>query len=510
MAYKEVLTPAEEKFERWRKRCGFFLGPLVFLALYFLPIGLDDAPHRLTAVLGFVLVFWLTEAVPIPVTAVLGAVLNVILGVAPAQEVLSPFAHPLVFLFIGSFILANAITFHGLDRRFAFAIFSIRGLQKSPRRVLFAFGAIVAMVSMWISNTAATAMMLPIALGVLTAMKEIEDRSDGGAGGGGFDFKRFSISMMLMVAYGASVGGIATPIGTPPNLIGIGMIQQLAGVRITFFEWMVFAVPITSAMFIYLFFILGRTGALRGVRLAGIDLYVQKARGELGAWSRAEKNTALCFAVAVFLWVFPSVVGIIIGKDAEFARFLDSRLNEGVVAILASTLLFVLPVDFRKGEFTMTWDRAVRIDWGTILLFGGGLSLGGLMFSTGLAGHLGEFLMGFTGATRLWSITALGTALAIILSETTSNTASANMVIPVMIAIAQGAGISPLPPALGACLGASFGFMLPVSTPPNAIVYGSGYVPILAMVRKGILFDIGGFFLIIIGLMILCPIMGWV
>ena len=501
---KEVLSPAEESFERWRRTVGFAAGPLVFFAALLYPTGLSAEAHRLMAVVGFVLVFWLTEAVPIPVTALLGAVLNILLGVAPAREVLAPFAHPLVFLFIGSFIIAEAITFHGLDRRFAFAIFSIRFLQKGPMRVLLALGLIVAVASMWISNTASTAMMLPIALGLFSAMKEIH-----GPGSGGFDFRGFGTSMMLMVAYGASVGGIATPIGTPPNIIGIGMIEQFTGVTISFFQWMVFALPITSVMFIYLFFLLGPARGHGSVDLAGVGEYVRRARAGLGAWKRGEVHTAVAFGVAVFLWVLPSLAGLVAGKEAPAARLLSSRLNPGGVAVLAASLLFILPIDYRRGEFTMTWRRAAGIDWSTILLFGGGLSLGSLMFSTGLAESLGSALTGLTGASTLWPATAIGTALAIVLSETTSNTASANMVVPVMIAIAQGLGISPLPPALGATLGASFGFMLPVSTPPNAIVYGSGLVPILTMARRGILFDVGGFFIIMAGLYVLCPLMGW-
>ncbi len=506
MAYREVLTPAEESFERWRRRTGLVLGPLVFLLVYLLPLSsLAPEAHRLAAVLGLVLVFWLTEAVPIPVTALLGAVLNVAIGVAPAKIVLAPFAHPLVFLFIGSFILANAITHHGLDRRFAFFILSVGFLQKSPLRVLFALGAVVALASMWISNTASTAMMLPIAIGVLAAIKEIH-----GPSSKGLDHRAFSTAMMLMVAYGASVGGIATPIGTPPNLIGIGMIHELTGLRITFFEWMTFALPITAVMFLYLFLLLGRSAGFSATGLEGMKAYVERARGGLGPWKRGEINTAVCFSTAVFLWVLPSLAGIVMGKEAHIARFLTTRLNEGVVAVFAASLLFFLPLGDKKDGATMSWEEAAKIDWGTILLFGGGLSLGSLMFSTGLADHLGKTLTGLTGANSVWAITAIGTALAIVLSETTSNTASANMVIPVMIAIAQGMEVSPLPPALGACLGASFGFMLPVSTPPNAIVYGSGLVHILTMVRKGFLFDVGGFFIIMIGLMVLCPLMGWV
>ncbi len=504
MEYKEVLSPGEERFERWRRASGFFLGPAAFLILYFYPFDLPAPAHRLTAVLGLVLILWLTESIPIPVAALLGAVLNVVLGVAGAKVVFAPFAHPLVFLFIGSFILAEAITLHGLDKRFAFAIFSIKFLQKSPLRVMLAFGAVVAVLSMWISNTAATAMMLPIALGVLDAMRKMHER-----GGAKADFRRFSASLMLMIAYGASVGGVATPIGTPPNLIGIGMIQQLAGVRITFFEWMAFALPVSLVMFGCLFALLGRYKMFPADSMRGMGELVRTSRAALGRWSAGEVNTAVCFGVAVFLWVFPSLVTIVLGKGAPAAVLLSSRLNEGAVAVLAASLLFILPVSVKDAEFTMTWQRASGIDWGTILLFGGGLSLGGLMFSTGLAARMGDGLTALTGASSLWGITAMGAALGILLSETTSNTASANMVIPVMIAIAGGAGVSPVPPALAACLGASYGFMLPVSTPPNAIVYGSGMVSITTMVKEGILFDIVGFFVIIAALRVLCPLMGW-
>ncbi len=501
----EVLSPAEERFERGRRITGLFLAPLVFLIIYFIPFeGLSVSSHKLFAVIAFVLIFWLCETVPLAVTALLGAVLNVVLGVAPAAEVLGPFAHPLVFLFIGSFILAKAITHHGLDKRFAFAMMSVKFLQKSPLRIMFALGLISGCASMWISNTASTAMMLPIGLGILHAMSDIDEDSAEST----VVTKKFSSAIMLMIAYGASVGGIATPVGTPPNLIGIGMIDSLMGVKISFFEWMSFALPITVMMFIYLFLVLGGLSMRGGAPTGNIAGYVERARARLGGWSRGEKNTAFVFILMVTLWVLPSIVAIIIGKSEPLSILLKSRLNVGIVAVGAAALLFLLPINRKKLEFTMNWERAVRIDWGTILLFGGGLSIGTLMFSTGLAESFGTGLTGLTGASTVWGITAVGTLVAIIMSEATSNTASANMVIPVVIAVAQGMGVSPLPPALGACLGASFGFMLPVSTPPNAIVYGSGMVPILTMVKRGILFDIGGYIIIMIGLMILCPLLG--
>ena len=227
---KEVLSPGEERFERGRRFVGLFLAPIVFLVIYFMPISaLSIEAHRLFAIIGFVLVFWLSETVPLPITALLGAVLSVLLGVAPAVEVLAPFANPLVFLFIGSFILAEAIIYHGLDKRFAFAMISIKFLQASPIRILFAFGLVSAVASMWISNTAATAMMLPIGLGILNAMRDIDVESSENK----VVTARYSSALMLMIAYGGSVGGIATPVGTPPNLIGIGMIHDsLIGVKL--------------------------------------------------------------------------------------------------------------------------------------------------------------------------------------------------------------------------------------------------------------------------------------
>lgn len=504
---KEALSPAEERFERWRKTIGLFLSPLVFTILYLVPFpSLSLKAHTFAAILGLVIIFWISEAIPIPVTAILGAILNVVLGVASPKDAFAPFADPIVFLFIGSFIIAEAITLHNFDKRFVFAIFSIRFIEESPYRILFACGAIAAFISMWMSNTAATAMMLPITLGVLKAIDEINmegGRTSGVSSGG------YAAGIMLMIAYGASISGIATPIGTPPNLIGIGFIQNLAGVKITFFEWMQFAAPITAVMFMFLYFLLIFLHKPHRVNLQGIKAHVGNARKKLGRWSRGEINTSIVFVIAVFLWIFPSLVSMTIGKDAAFSKFLSSRLDEGVVAVLAASMLFILPVSWEEKQFTISWQRAASIDWGTILLFGGGLSLGKLMFSTGLSDAIGTGLTGIAGASTLWGITAAGTFLAIMISEATSNTASANMVIPVIIAIANGAGVSPIPPALGACLGASFGFMLPVSTPPNAIVYGSGLVPILKMLRAGIIFDIIGFFLIVGGLMILSPLMGW-
>jgi solute carrier family 13 (sodium-dependent dicarboxylate transporter), member 2/3/5 len=333
----------------------------------------------------------------------------------------------------------------------------------------------------------------------------------------------YATGMMLMIAYAASIGGIGTPVGSPPNLIGIGLIRRTTGVEISFLQWMGLGIPMFIFMGAGLFLLLywlhpaapETVKTAFGTRSSSMADYLKRERAQLGPWTRAQVNTLVVFGLAVVLWVTPGILALPIWGEAAFgglmrawAGWFTARLPEAVVALLAAVLLFALPVNLRRGEFTLTWDQAVQIDWGTILLFGGGLALGTLMFETGVARAMGEALTGRVGLSSVWVLTGISIALGIILSEATSNTASANMVIPVVIGISQSVGISPIPPALGACLGASYGFMLPVSTPPNAIVYGSGLVDLPSMMRAGILFDVLGFFIIWTGLRILCPLLG--
>jgi sodium-dependent dicarboxylate transporter 2/3/5 len=431
-------------------------------------------------------------------------VLCVVLRVADATTVLAPFAHPLIFLFIGSFLIARAMDLHELDRRFALAILSCRWLHGDPRRILCALGLVCAVLSMWISNTATAAMMLPIAVGLLSAINEVRKTDQRGQPDA--PAWPYATGMLLMVSYGASVGGIGTPVGTPPNLIGIGMIREYAGVRITFLQWMALGVPLLLVMFAFLFVLLTALHPAGTRRLEGMTEFLRQRRAELGRWTPGQRNTLAAFAVAVLLWVLPGAVAVHPGVESPWFKWFDACLPESVVAVLAALLLFVLPTSWTRREFTLDWKHATQIDWGTILLFGGGLSLGKLMFDTGLAKTMGESLMHLTGAHSLWGITAAAIFMGIVISEAASNTASANMVIPVVIAIAKAAGVDPVPPALGACFGASFGFMLPVSTPPNAIVYGSGLVPIRKMVRAGILFDVAGFVIILAGLRAMWPL----
>jgi sodium-dependent dicarboxylate transporter 2/3/5 len=363
------------------------------------------------------------------------------------------------------------------------------------------------MMSMWVSNTATTAMMLPVALGVIRTLERMRGDQDLARG----QPWPFASSVLLMIAYAASIGGVGTPVGSPPNLICIGLIGALAQVEISFFKWMALAVPMLVIMCPVLYLLLQvaqRQSTLQPGGHHDLQQYLRDERAALGSWSPGQINTLLAFLLAIALWLLPGVLSVALKPDHPWRALSDSRLPESVVALVAAILLFMLPVNWRERKFTLTWEEAVKIDWGTILLFGGGLSLGTLMFKTGVAEALGHAVADRLGAQSLWTITATSIALGIVISETTSNTAAANMIIPVAIALAQAAGVSPVPPALGACFGASFGFMLPVSTPPNAIVYSSRLVPITKMIKTGIAFDILGFFIVLGSLRVLCPLLG--
>jgi sodium-dependent dicarboxylate transporter 2/3/5 len=314
--------------------------------------------------------------------------------------------------------------------------------------------------------------------------------------------------MMLMAAYAASTGGIGTPVGSPPNLIGIAMIENYCQIKIPFFQWMLITVPILILLFALLFFLLYFLHKPELARIKGSHEYVQRERKKLGKWRPGEKNAVIAFCITVALWITPGVLAVMYGSDAPISKAYAKAMPEGVAALIGAGLLFLLPVNWKEREFTISWKQAAKIDWGTLLLFGGGITLGNLMFSTKLAEVIGKGLLQFSGATSVWGITLGAIFIAILVSETSSNTASAKMVVPVMIALAMAAKVNPIPPAIGATLGASWGFMLPVSTPPNAIVYGSGMVPITKMIRAGVLYDILGGIIIWIGLRIMLPIIG--
>lgn len=473
-----------------RRRIGLWLGPLMCAALLIAPLPLELRAHRLAAVTALVVVYWITEPVPLPVTALVGPALAVVMGVTPARKAMEPFGDPVIFLFLGSFLLAEALRAHGLDRRIALAILGLPGVAASPARIRLAVALATAGLSMWISNTATAAMMLPIALGLVRAL----------SAAGSKDPPR---ATLLLVGMAASLGGIATPVGTPPNIIALGFLEQ-AGHELGFLPFMVIGVPMSLvltavAIGVASWLLPPAPPAERAVE------WVAQERAAMGGWSAGQKACAVVFGSAILLWVLPGLLALS-GISGGVAALLGQRMDESTVALLCASVLFVWPVGPRRRA--LQWSDAARIDWGTLMLFGGGLSLGRMAFETGLADVAGRRVIEATGVNSLWGLTALVLLASILLTETVSNTATVSMLAPLTLALARQLGVPPQPPVLAVAFGASMAFMLPVSTPPNAIVYGTGLVPLTAMLRMGIVLDVVSYFVIFIVLRLLCPLLG--
>ena len=486
------MDDSSDVFDRQRRRVGIVLGPVALVALLLAPLPLGAPAHHMAAVLAFMVVFWITEAIPLPATALIGPTIAALLGVAKAREVYAPFADPVIFLFLGSFLLAEALHAQGLDRRLALRLLSIPGAAASPARVRLTLGAVTALISMWISNTATAAMMLPVTLGVVRALQQA-----GGAGS--------PSSLLLVMGIAASLGGVGTPVGTPPNLLMLGFLDKLPQGRLDFVQFMKIGVPMAMALLavmygvVYLFVGRGERGSGDASR------YAAEERATLPPWGPGQWACATAFGLAVALWLAPGIVAAA-GWQATAGGRLLGRLEESLVAILAAGVLFLWPVG--NGRRALSWAEASRIDWGTLLLFGGGLSLGKLLFDSGLAEILGRAAVEATGVETLWGLTALALATTIVLTEIASNTATVGMLAPLVLALAQQLGVSPYPPLLAVGFGASMGFMFPMGTPPNAIIYGTGLVPLTTMMKIGVIVDLLSFFVILAVLRVVCPLMG--
>jgi solute carrier family 13 (sodium-dependent dicarboxylate transporter), member 2/3/5 len=450
--------------------------------------------------MALVVVWWITEAVPLPVTSLVGVGLTVVTGVATATVAFAPFANPIIFLFIGSFIIGRAIAVHRLDLRIAMSLLGSRLVAGHATRVPLALGLLCVLTSGWISGTATTAMMVPLAAGVLTAM-----RARGQEPGRGFPAR-----LMLTIAFAASVGSKLTPVGAPSNMVALGFLQSTAGVRVDFFMWMMIGVPMTIVMAAALVTV--TTWLLPHDRSIDPDAAVQvgdESHAEhAGPLTSGQRNCLIVFIGAAILWITPGVVDLLTPSDSALALLARQRLDMGTVAILAAALLFILPAKAPNRRFTLDWKEASQIDWGTILLFGGGLSLGQLMFVTGLAESVGRSLIALSGADALWTVTAMAVAAAIVLTNFASNTATAAMLTPVVLSISAAAGINPVPPALAVAFGCGVPFLLPIATPPNAIVYGTGLVPITSMLKVGAVMCAIGFAVIFGFLRVLLPALG--
>lgn len=468
--------------------------PVVMAALaYWLLRDFPAEQRHVGTIFALTVGLWMSEVMPLGITALVSSALLILAGGLNEKKVFAAYGDTTIPLFIGSFILAKGMEVTGLGERFAHLILAQKWATRSASALLLSVGAIACLLSLFISNTATTAMLLPIGLSLLAAIGSPDQT------------RLYAIGLMMMLTWGSSIA-VGVPVGTPPNLIGIDMLAKATGERIGFLQWMTFGMPITLAMLVACWAVLRWRYGRGAPATAPVAPVSRACLAEMGRMSEGQRNTLLAFVVAIILWMLPDSLLAIMGPENEFAKQFAARVPASVAALIGASLLFLLPG--RQEDSRMNWRTAASIDWGTILLFAGGIALGQAMFESGLAKSLGEMAAEASGARTVWGITALVTAAAILLSELASNTAAATTLVPVAIGLAEGAGVSPVAPALGVALGASMGFMLPVSTAPNAIVYSSGLVPAREMLKSGILIDIIGFIVVMAGLMLILPAMG--
>ncbi len=461
---------------------GFYGGLVCFFALLLLPApeSMSEPAHHMAAILTLMAIWWITEAIPIPVTALLPVVLFPLLGIMPSSKASLPYANHLIFLFLGGFFIAIAMEKWDLHRRIALRTMLFIGTR--PRRLVLGIMLATAVLSMGVSNTATTMIMIPIALSILqqlvpsfTSIDQLESTNP--------QLAHLAVTLVLGIAYAASIGGVATLIGTPPNALLAGMVEELLKQEFPFMQWLLVGLPLSLMMLLGTWLLLTRMlFPVTEVDLGGGKDILQKELKQLGPISQPEKAVAVVGLLVSVGWMLRGV-------------FHPRTIHDATIAMMGAVALFLIPSGKKADPWVLRWEDAARIPWGIVLLFGGGFALARGMVVTGLdrflvnqlhtLAHLPAALL--TGGVIL---------LAIVLTEVTSNTATASLFLPLMAALGRAAGMQPIILMAGACLATSFAFMLPVATPPNAIAFGSGYIGMNHMVKAGFWLNLLGTLLI--------------
>ncbi|WP_411766692.1 SLC13 family permease [Winogradskyella sp. A3E31] len=455
-----------------KQTTGLFLGPVLFIIIlvFFNPEGLSQEAKAILASAAWIAVWWITEALPIAVTALLPILLFPLSGGLPLSETTASYGHKYIFLFIGGFILAIAIEKWKLHKRIALTIIKIIGTNLI--HIILGFMVATAFLSMWISNTATSVMILPVGMAIVAQLRDIPETIEN-------ENLIFGKALMLAIAYSASIGGMATLIGTPPNLVLAGVVQESYGVEITFAQWFSFGFPI-SVLFLFLSWLyLTRIAfTFKQKQFAGGKEEIDRQLKELGEISYEEKVISIVFLLTAFAWISRSFL------LAEFIPAIDDT----IIAITCGITLFLLPSK-TKGKRLLDWGDTINLPWGILLLFGGGMALALGFESSGLAVWIGTQM---TSLQTIPLILLLLVLIAIVnfLTEITSNLATTAMLLPVLVSMANAIGVHPYLLLVGATVAASCAFMLPVATPPNAVVFGSGYLKIEDMVKKGVWMNI--------------------
>ena len=485
-----------------RSRMGLWVGPLLFFIMLIMPTpeGMSLEGQRMAAIALLMATWWLCESIPIPATSLLPLFLFPVLGIMHMKTAAAPFASHLIFLFMGGFIIALSMQRWNLHRRIAMTI--VRNIGFSPARLVFGFMFATALLSAFVSNTATTVMMMPIGLAVIAHTVE-EGRKSGLDKDIDFSPEHFAfgLNLMLGIAYAASIGGIATLIGTPPNTVLASFLSGTYNYEITFARWLLVGVPI-AAVFLPLcwWYLVKVANPIKLEKIPGGKDMIQKELKAMGSMKPGERWSMTVFTLTALGWIFR--------KQMDFLFPDPSYVTDATIAMAGALVLFLIPVDFKKGIFVMNWEWAAKMPWGVLILFGGGLALAEGFKATGLAVWIGSQVGLLENAPVFLMIIVIAT-LIIFLTELTSNTATAAMMMPILSAIAIGLGQNPLLLAVPAALAASCAFMLPVATPPNAIIFGSGYVTIPQMARTGFGLNLMGVVLVtLVTYLLLIPVFG--
>ena len=454
------------------KKLALVLGPLLFLSFLFLSPDNELQLYQVYGISSWMIIWWMAEVVPIYITAMLPMIIFPSLGLFSIKDTFVPYANPIIFLFMGGFIIALAMEERKLHIRMALFIIKLTGTK--PLGILIGMMLSTAFLSMWISNTATTVLMLPIALSVLNLLKH-QDRSNQK------EFEIFALALLLAIAYAANIGGTMTIIGTPPNVVFAGLFQEHHHIEIGFGQWMLVGVP-TGILLLSITYLL-LTKVLLKIQLTEIDgsaALFERKRLELGKMEKGERMVLIVFLLTAFLWIFKSQINVLLGS---------SILHNTTIAMFGGLLMFLLPVNLNKGEFVLNWKATTRLPWGILILFGGGLSLAAAFGQVGLVSNIGNWF-----ATNVYaSVFILGFALiavSIFATEVMSNVALVTVMLPVVIAISEGMGISPYEITIPVTLAASCAFMMPISTPPNAVVYSSGLIKMHQMAKIGLVLNL--------------------
>lgn len=470
-------------FSGYQRYIFLSAGPLAFMLLRFL-LPASVFTHQISAIIGlgaWMLIWWVTEPIPIPMTSLLPLVILPALGLASMKEAAQPYGDPVIYLFMGGFILALALEKYHLHERIALNL--IRRTGTSGNGIILGFSLATALISMWISNTATAIMMLPIASSVTTLLArdlkmEQDDR-----------FRKFATGLMLAIAYAASIGGIATIIGTPPNVVMVGHVKRIYHTDVNFADWMIIGVPLMILILASCYFIITRVLYRSQLHhIEGSSELIAERLEKLGPLGKGERRVLLVFAATCFLWIFKQPLNGMFGKDI---------LDDTIVAITGSLMLFLMPAGGEKKTGLLEWSDMKNMQWGILLLFGGGMALAEGMENSGLVEQIGSYFKGREISAELLIFTL--TLVSMVLTELMSNVALVTIFVPVVFGIAEGAGLNPVYLALPVTFAASCAFMMPISTPPNAILFASGHIRMKDMIRTGLLLNV--FSLVIIYLL---------